>query len=123
MLQAAWLGQEYVLIAPHWLYKMTQDTHWYQEAVFYELYIRAFCDGNGDGHGDFQGAITKLDHLKSLGVDCIWIMPMFPSPLQDDGYDVADYYASIPTMARWRISRHLYRRRMNAASKWSLTWC
>ena len=91
MLQTAWLGQEYVLIAPHWLYKMTQDTHWYQEAVFYELYIRAFCDGNGDGHGDFQGAITKLDHLQSLGVDCIWILPMFPSPLKDDGYDVADY--------------------------------
>ncbi|MGD8856957.1 MAG: maltose alpha-D-glucosyltransferase [Chloroflexota bacterium] len=65
--------------------------HWYQEAVFYELYLRAYCDGNGDGHGDFQGAISKLDYIQSLGVDCIWILPMYPSPLKDDGYDIADY--------------------------------
>ncbi|MCI0575061.1 MAG: maltose alpha-D-glucosyltransferase [Chloroflexi bacterium] len=65
--------------------------NWYQNAVFYELYIRAFADGNGDGHGDFRGAIEKLDYVKSLGVDCIWILPMYPSPLKDDGYDVADY--------------------------------
>jgi len=70
---------------------MSQDKNWYQDAVFYELYIRAYADGNGDGHGDFQGAINKLDHIKSLGVDCIWILPMYPSPLEDDGYDVADY--------------------------------
>lgn len=69
---------------------------WYQEAVFYELYIRAYRDTNGDGHGDFRGAISKLDHIKSLGVDCIWIMPMYPSPLKDDGYDVADYYGIHP---------------------------
>jgi len=67
-------------------------TNWYQNSVFYELYIRAFKDGNGDGHGDFRGAIEKLDHIQSLGVGCIWIMPMYPSPLLDDGYDVADYY-------------------------------
>ena len=65
--------------------------HWYQEAVFYELYLRAFSDGNGDGHGDFKGAIEKLDYVKSLGIDCIWILPMYPSPLRDDGYDVADF--------------------------------
>lgn len=64
---------------------------WYKNAVFYQLYIRAFCDSNGDGHGDLRGAISKLDYIQSLGVDCIWIMPIFPSPLQDDGYDVADY--------------------------------
>jgi maltose alpha-D-glucosyltransferase/alpha-amylase len=66
-------------------------SNWYQEAVFYELYIRAYCDGSGDGNGDFRGAITKLDYIKSLGVNCIWILPMYPSPLRDDGYDVADY--------------------------------
>ena len=65
---------------------------WYKEAVFYEMYIRAFNDSNGDGHGDFTGAIEQLDYVKSLGVDCVWIMPMYPSPLLDDGYDVADYY-------------------------------
>jgi maltose alpha-D-glucosyltransferase/alpha-amylase len=64
---------------------------WYQEAVFYELYIRAYQDGNGDGNGDLLGAISRLDHIKSLGVDCIWILPMYPSPLRDDGYDIADY--------------------------------
>jgi maltose alpha-D-glucosyltransferase/alpha-amylase len=58
---------------------------------FYQMYIRAYCDSNGDGRGDFQGAISALDHVKSLGVDCIWIQPMYPSPLLDDGYDVADY--------------------------------
>ncbi len=72
------------------------DKNWYQEAVFYELYIRAYADSNGDGKGDFRGAIEKLDHIESLGVDCIWIMPMYPSPLKDDGYDVADYYGIHP---------------------------
>ncbi len=72
------------------------DKHWYQTAVFYELNIRAFCDGNGDGQGDFLGAISKLDHIKSLGVDAVWIMPHYPSPLKDDGYDVADYYGVHP---------------------------
>lgn len=65
---------------------------WFQTAVFYELYIRAFCDSNGDGHGDLPGATSKLDYVKSLGVDAIWILPHYPSPLKDDGYDVADYY-------------------------------
>ncbi len=68
------------------------EKKWFQEAVFYELYVRAFADSDGDGKGDFRGAINKLDHIQSLGVDCIWIMPMYPSPLKDDGYDVADYY-------------------------------
>lgn len=67
------------------------QANWYEEAVFYELYIRAYKDSNGDGNGDFRGAMEKLDHIKSLGVDCIWVMPHYPSPLQDDGYDVADY--------------------------------
>ena len=75
---------------------MTDSNSWYRDAVFYELYIRAYCDGNGDGHGDFRGAISKLDHIKSLGVDCIWIMPHYASPLEDDGYDIADYYQVHP---------------------------
>ena len=69
---------------------------WYQEAVFYELYIRAYQDSNGDGIGDFRGAVEKLDHIKSLGVTCIWIMPHYASPLKDDGYDIADYTAVHP---------------------------
>ena len=65
---------------------------WYKNAIFYELHIRAFADSNGDGKGDLLGVVSKLDYLQSLGVDCIWLLPMFPSPLKDDGYDVADYF-------------------------------
>lgn len=71
---------------------LTDDPFWYKNAIFYELHIRAFADSNGDGKGDLLGIIPKLDYLKELGVDCIWLLPMFPSPLKDDGYDIADYY-------------------------------
>ena len=70
---------------------MNDEKRWYQQAVFYQMYVRAYQDSSGDGNGDFRGAIARLDHVRSLGVDCIWIMPMYPSPLRDDGYDVADY--------------------------------
>lgn len=56
------------------------DSLWYQDTVFYELYLRAYKDSNGSGSGDFRGAIEKLDHIQSLGVDCIWILPHYPSP-------------------------------------------
>ncbi len=69
-----------------------ENRRWYEEAVFYQIYLRAYQDSDGDGHGDLRGAIERLDHVKSLGADCIWIMPTYPSPLKDDGYDVADYY-------------------------------
>jgi len=65
-------------------------------AIFYEVHIRAFCDSNSDGKGDLLGLISKLDYIKDMGVDCIWILPMFPSPLMDDGYDIADYYGVHP---------------------------
>jgi len=76
---------------------MIHRPQWYQTAVFYELYIRAFNDSNGDGHGDLRGAIARLDYVADLGVDCIWLLPTFPSPLVDDGYDIADYYGVHPT--------------------------
>ena len=69
---------------------------WYKHVIFYEVYVRAFADGNGDGHGDFVGLTQKLDYLRDLGVDCLWIMPMYPSPLKDDGYDIADYHTLHP---------------------------
>ena len=65
---------------------------WYMNAIFYEVHIRAYRDSNANGKGDIPGLISKLDYLKSLGVDCIWILPIYPSPLKDDGYDIADYY-------------------------------
>lgn len=72
------------------------DATWYKDAIFYELYVRAFYDGSGDGQGDFKGLIQKLDYLQELGVDCIWLLPIYPSPLRDDGYDVADFYGIHP---------------------------
>ena len=72
------------------------DPLWYKDAVFYELHVRAFRDGNDDGIGDFIGLTSQLGHLKELGVDCLWLLPFFRSPLRDDGYDVADYRAIHP---------------------------
>ena len=70
---------------------------WYKDAVFYELHVKAFYDGNGDGIGDFRGLMEKLDYVQDLGVDCLWILPFYPSPLRDDGYDIADYYSVHPS--------------------------
>ena len=67
------------------------DPLWYKDAIIYELHVRAFADSNGDGIGDFQGLISKLDYLQDLGVTCIWVLPFFPSPLRDDGYDISSY--------------------------------
>jgi maltose alpha-D-glucosyltransferase/alpha-amylase len=71
---------------------MMDQSLWYKDAIFYQIYVRAFRDSNGDGHGDIQGLTQKLDYLQELGVDCIWLMPLYPSPLRDDGYDIADFY-------------------------------
>ncbi len=70
----------------------SNDPLWYKDAVYYEVFVRAFADSNGDGIGDLRGLTGKLDYLEELGVDCIWLLPICPSPLRDDGYDVADYY-------------------------------
>jgi maltose alpha-D-glucosyltransferase/alpha-amylase len=75
---------------------MNDDPLWYKDAVFYELHVRAFRDGNDDGIGDFAGLTSQLRYLKELGVDCLWLLPFFKSPLRDDGYDVADYQAIHP---------------------------
>jgi maltose alpha-D-glucosyltransferase/alpha-amylase len=69
----------------------TTDPLWYKDAIIYELHVRAFKDSNGDGVGDFPGLIQRLDYLQDLGVTCLWLLPFFPSPLKDDGYDIADY--------------------------------
>ena len=67
------------------------DPLWYKDAIIYELHVKAFADSNNDGIGDFRGLIGKLDYLQDLGVTCIWVLPFFPSPLRDDGYDISDY--------------------------------
>ena len=65
---------------------------WYKDAIIYELNIKGFYDSNGDGIGDFAGAMEKLDYLEELGITAIWLLPFYPSPLRDDGYDIQDYY-------------------------------
>ena len=69
-----------------------RDDLWFKDAVFYEAPVRSFHDSNGDGIGDFRGMTEKLDYIRDLGVDCIWLLPMYPSPLQDDGYDIRDFF-------------------------------
>ena len=73
------------------------DTLWYKDAIIYQLHVRTFCDSNGDGIGDFPGLTQKLDYLQELGVNAIWLLPFFPSPLRDDGYDISDYTAVHPS--------------------------
>ncbi len=70
---------------------MTERHDWHKDAVMYELYVRAFRDSNGDGHGDLAGVVERLDYLTWLGVDVVWLLPIYPSPLRDDGYDVSDF--------------------------------
>ncbi|MFD2999558.1 maltose alpha-D-glucosyltransferase [Pontibacter toksunensis] len=76
---------------------LDDNIHWYKDAIIYELHIKAFKDGNGDGIGDFKGLMSKLDYLEDLGVTAIWLLPFYPSPLRDDGYDIADYYSINPS--------------------------
>jgi len=85
---------------------LDDDLHWYKDAIIYELHIKAFCDGDGDGMGDFQGLLHKLDYLQDLGVTAIWLLPFYPSPLKDDGYDIADYYSINPSYGDIGRFRH-----------------
>ena len=68
-------------------------TDWYKDAIIYQIYPRSFCDSNNDGMGDIQGIISKIDYLKNLGINCIWLSPVYDSPQEDNGYDISDYYS------------------------------
>ena len=72
------------------------DPLWYKDAVIYQLHIKTFYDSNGDGIGDFKGLTEKLGYLQELGVTALWLLPFYPSPLRDDGYDIADFKAINP---------------------------
>ena len=71
--------------------QFTDDPYWYKDAVIYEVHVRAFYDSDGDGIGDFAGLTQKLDYLQELGVTAVWLLPFYPSPGLDDGYDIAEY--------------------------------
>ncbi|MGE5208192.1 MAG: alpha-amylase family glycosyl hydrolase, partial [Alphaproteobacteria bacterium] len=68
------------------------DPLWYKDAIIYELHVKTFCDGDGNGIGDFRGLMEKLGYLQELGITALWLLPFYPSPLRDDGYDIADYF-------------------------------
>ena len=72
------------------------DALWYKDAVIYEVHVRAFCDSNDDGIGDFRGLIRKLDYIQELGVNTIWLLPFYPSPLKDEGIDKITLHILFP---------------------------
>ncbi|WP_341732937.1 maltose alpha-D-glucosyltransferase [Microcoleus sp. EPA2] len=86
---------------------LNDDPLWFKDAIIYEVPIRAFADSNGDGIGDFRGLTEKLDYLKNLGVTAIWVLPFFPSPLRDDGYDTSDYMSVNPIYGTLEDFKHL----------------
>ena len=81
---------------------MADDGLWYKDAVFYELHVRSYQDSANDGIGDFRGLTSRLDYIRDLGVDCIWLLPFYPSPWRDDGYDIADYTNVHPSYGTMR---------------------
>ena len=85
----------------------TRDFLWYKDAIIYETHVKAFLDTSGDGVGDFAGLIEKLDYLEDLGITCLWLLPFFPSPLRDDGYDVVDYTGVHPSYGTLKDFRRL----------------
>jgi len=89
--------------------KLASDPVWYKDAIIYEVHVKSFFDSNGDGVGDFPGLIDKLDYLQDLGVTCLWLLPFYPSPLRDDGYDIADYRGVHPSYGTRRDFRNVVR--------------
>src|SRR5688500_20316687 len=96
------------------------ERHWYKDAVIYELHVRSFFDADGDGVGDFRGLASKLDYLQDLGVTALWLLPFYPSPLRDDGYDIAEYtdvHPEVGTLADFDLFlREAHRREIRRAA-------
>jgi maltose alpha-D-glucosyltransferase/alpha-amylase len=86
---------------------VSSESSWFKDALIYELHVRSFFDANGDGIGDFKGVIQKLDYIQDLGVNTIWLLPFYPSPLRDDGYDIAHYRDIHPSYGTLRDFRLL----------------
>src|SRR5512144_2247112 len=88
---------------------LEDDPLWYKDAILYELHVRAFRDSSDDGIGDFRGLTEKLDYVQELGVTALWLLPFYPSPLRDDGYDIADYSDIHPAYGSMRDFREFMR--------------
>ena len=102
-------------------YDIPKVPEWARNAVFYQIYPQTFCDSDGDGIGDLKGIISKLDYVKSLGVDAIWFNPFFDSPFNDAGYDIRDYYKIAHAMAPMKMRSGSLRRLTNEACMSSST--
>lgn len=89
--------------------EIMDDPLWYKDVIVYQLHVKTFYDSNGDGYGDFAGLIEKLDYIEQLGVNCIWILPFYPSPLRDDGYDIADYVSINPLYGTMQDAKNFIR--------------
>lgn len=101
---------------------VSEDPSWYKRAVFYEILVRGFKDSNGDGTGDLRGLVEKLDYLEWLGVDCLWLLPLYESPLRDGGYDISDYMKILPDFGTSGTSCIWWRRPTSAVCASSPTW-
>ncbi|MHB2035952.1 MAG: maltose alpha-D-glucosyltransferase [Nitrososphaerales archaeon] len=88
---------------------LDDDPLWYKDAIIYEVHVKAYCDSAGDGIGDFKGLTSKLDYLKDLGISAVWLLPFYPSPLKDDGYDIADYFDIHPLYGALRDFKEFMR--------------
>ncbi len=88
---------------------LPEDPDWYKDAIIYEMHVKAFSDSNGDGNGDFAGLVERLDYVADLGVTAIWLLPFYPSPLRDDGYDISDYMGVHPDYGTLRQFRTFVR--------------
>ena len=85
---------------------MMKNTLWFKDAIIYQIYPRSFKDSNNDGMGDILGIISKLDYLKELGINCVWLSPVYESPMDDNGYDISDYkkiYETFGTMDDFKL--------------------
>ena len=96
----------------------SRDPLWYKDAVIYQMHVKSFFDANNDGIGDFAGLISKLDYVAELGVNAIWLLPFYPSPLLDDGYDIADYRGVHPDYGNLHdVKRFILRRRIHESQR------
>ena len=93
---------------------LSGDQLWYKDAIIYQLHVKSFFDANNDGIGDFPGLISKLDYIADLGVNALWLLPFYPSPRRDDGYDIADYRDVHPEYGKMADVKQLHRRRPQA---------
>lgn len=98
------------------------EKKWWKESVVYQIYPRSFKDSNGDGIGDINGITEKLDYLKELGIDVIWLSPVYQSPNDDNGYDISVNQALWKSLEQWKISTVCWQKLIREESELSWTW-